>query len=161
MGDRVWLEHIAHALKGVSATVGARKLADYAEKIEKQAHDSGELNLLSELLDTTASELSRIVASIEIMLAPAVVCDLTDKSPGADVGSEQLAPLFNKSIAFLLTFDTAVEKVVEEMRPLARTTVRKEKIDALQSALSAYDFDHCLVILRLWAQEEGIELESG
>lgn len=59
------LERTAHSLKSVAAIIGAMKLADLAGQIEKVSVISEEWNQLPELLDTTTSELTRIISAIE------------------------------------------------------------------------------------------------
>ena len=79
---------------------------------------------------------------------------------GLDVSSEMLAPLFKKAEAHLMAFDAAVEKVVDEIVPLAQHTPRKKRLHAIQETLANYDFETCLTLLREWADEEGVPLEK-
>ncbi|MBF0192157.1 MAG: response regulator [Magnetococcales bacterium] len=156
-GDRMALEYAAHALKGVSATLGVLKLADLAGKIEVQSKDG--LSGLSELLVTTANELARIVSTIETTLVPLPTSTQEDQ-PRVDVGPEVLAPLFKQAVALLFAFDSSVVKVVEEIAVLVRGGCRLKRIESIRMALGAYDFETCLSLFYAWSQEEGIHLEE-
>ncbi|MBF0126984.1 MAG: response regulator, partial [Magnetococcales bacterium] len=159
-GDLVALEHLAHALKGVSATLGILKLADLAGRIEKQTRFSEGSWELPALIVTTANELARIVSTIETTLVQLVVPNTEDDQPGIMIDQEVLASLFRKAIARLIAFDSAVERVVEEIKPLAHSGSRKIRLESIKVALGAYDFETCLSLFHAWAQEEGIHLEE-
>ncbi|MBF0260607.1 MAG: PAS domain S-box protein [Magnetococcales bacterium] len=159
-GNFMALEHAAHALKGVSATLGILKLADLAGRIEKMAQVAEKLEKLPELLVTTASELARIVSTIETTLVQLVVINMEEDRPEIMIDPEILAPLFRKAVARLVAFDSTVEKVVEEIQPLARGRGRQKRLESIKVALGAYDFEICLSLFHAWAQEEGIHLEE-
>ncbi|MBF0272673.1 MAG: response regulator [Magnetococcales bacterium] len=157
-GDQMALEHAAHALKGVSATLGVLKLADLAGKIEIQSKNG--LSGLSELLATTANELARIVSTIETTLVPLPTMTPEGDQPAVDVGPEVLAPLFNEAVALLFAFDSSVAKVVEEIISLVHSEHRRNRVASIKMALGAYDFETCLSLFHAWSQEEGIHLEE-
>ncbi|MBF0212762.1 MAG: response regulator [Magnetococcales bacterium] len=160
-GDLLGLEHIAHALKGVSATLGILKLADLADRIEKQTRFTEKLEELSELLVTTASELARIVSTIETTLAQQpIAIDREEDQTEIVIGLEELTLLFRKAVGRLVAFDSAVERVVEEIKPLARNGRRQKRLESIQIAIGAYDFETSLSLFHAWAQEEGIYIED-
>ncbi|HAT49145.1 MAG: response regulator [Nitrospirae bacterium] len=156
-GDLQKLEHLAHGLKGVSATLGVLGLAELAGQIEKQSKNSAGLEALPQLIDTTSCELARIVSVIETTLGqPGMVKD--NVPSGVDASSEELAPLFRKTIAKLLAFDTSVFKLVEEIAALSSSMGRRKRLNAIQVTLDSYDFEACLLLFYAWATEEGIHL---
>jgi signal transduction histidine kinase/HAMP domain-containing protein len=77
-----------------------------------------------------------------------------------DVGAEILEPLFKKAVEHLLVFDSAVEKEVKEIASLVSSEERLVRLNAIQDALNAYDFEACLKIFREWAEIENIYLEE-
>ena len=158
--DNGALEHAAHTLKGVAATIGARILADLAATIEKRAKTPEGLEGVSDLLGETGMELARLVSTIEMALAASASVEQPEQVI-ENVSPEVLAPLFERAVALLLVFDSAVEKVVAKLTPLASTPPRRERLHAIQKTLDAYDFETCLSLFRAWAQEEGIRLEDA
>ncbi len=157
-GDFTRLEHIAHTLKGVSATLGALSLSDLAGRIEKLSKTPGGLEELPELLATTLSELARIVWAIEITLGqPTTIFTGEDKS-SIEASPEQMAVLFQRAVALLLASDSAVKEVVEEIANLSRSESRRERLVAINTALGVYEFETCLALFQSWARDEGIAL---
>ncbi|MBF0429056.1 MAG: response regulator, partial [Magnetococcales bacterium] len=158
-GDFVALERIAHTLKGVAATIGAKKLALFAEQVEKLAKGADELERLPNILAETEGEFKRVVAAIHSMVLQSPV--VAEPEPiNSCAGGEELAPLFHKAVELLLVFDSSVENIVREMVPLANSASRKERLQSIQKMLDDYDFEECLSLVRAWASEEGISLEE-
>ncbi|MEO5329038.1 MAG: response regulator [Magnetococcus sp. THC-1_WYH] len=156
-GDLQKLEYLAHALKGVAATLGILELAELAGEIEKKSKIAAELEDLPQLIDTASCELARIVSVIETTLGqPGMVKD--NVPSGVDASSEELAPLFRKTIAKLLVFDTSVFKLVEEIAMLSFSMGRRKRLDAVRVTLDSYDFEACLLLFYSWATEEKIHL---
>ncbi|MBF0370565.1 MAG: response regulator [Magnetococcales bacterium] len=160
-GDHAAIVRTAHALKGVAATIGAKQLAQLAEQLEKQAKTPEKATDFTALLQETGSELARIASAIDTAY-PKVKCTSTgDGSNKQDqVAPAIFEPLFRKARKYLLVFDSAVEKVVDEMTPLAHHGSRRERVNAIRKSLDAYDYEKSLSILDAWAQEEGINLED-
>ncbi|MEO5333161.1 MAG: response regulator, partial [Magnetococcus sp. YQC-5] len=159
-GDILMLEHLAHALKGVSATLGVLELANLAEKIENQSHMPEGLEGLPTLLGAAASELTRIVSVIETtLMQPEIIVDEREFS-GVDPDPKDLAPLFQKAVEKLLAFDTAALKVVEKISALSQSKSHQKRLDIIKTALGIYDFETCLSLFHSWANEEGIALKE-
>ncbi|MBF0381368.1 MAG: CHASE domain-containing protein [Magnetococcales bacterium] len=85
--------------------------------------------------------------------------EIIDKGK-VDVAAEQLEPFFNKAVAMLLNFDSAVDKVVEEIVPMVSSHERLQQLHLIQNALAAYNFEECLSLFREWAKKEEIELRN-
>jgi len=157
-GDFTRLQHIAHSLKGVSATLGALTLSDLAGRIEKLSKTPEGLEELPELLATTLSELARIVWAIETTLEqPTTLFTREDKS-SIEASPEQMAVLFQRAVALLLASDSAVKEVVEEIANLSHSERRRERLAAIKTALGVYEFETCLALFQSWARDEGIAL---
>ena len=155
-GDFTRLEHIAHSLKGVSATLGVLTLSDLAGRIEKLSKTLEGLEELPELLATTLSELARIVWAIETMLEqPTTIFTREDKS-SIEASPEEMAVLFQRAVALLLASDSAVKEVVEEIANLSHSERRRERLAAIKTALGVYEFETCLALFQSWARDEGI-----
>ncbi|MBF0141232.1 MAG: hypothetical protein HQL74_13255 [Magnetococcales bacterium] len=115
---------------------------------------------MPELIVKLSKELARIVSTIETTLVQEVSMVTEEEQSWADVSPEELAPLFRRAVVLLIAFDSAVKIVVEEIELLARSAVRRKRMESIQVALGAYDFEKCLSLFLVWAQEEGINLEE-
>ncbi|MBF0614408.1 MAG: response regulator [Magnetococcales bacterium] len=167
LADQDWstLEYMAHALKGVSALIGAKALAGIAKEIEQRVKRTEEREMLSALLVECEEELVRLIDEISRRLqeldAVEGVRDVPGEEEPGDVPlSEEMAALMRHAVELLRAFDSSVDVVVEEMVPLARGVARKERVQAMRRVLSDYDFDECLALLHSWAEEEGVVLYS-
>ena len=157
-GDFTRLEHIAHSLKGVSATLGALTLSDLAGRIEKLSKTLEGLEELPELLATTLSELARIVWAIETTLEqPTTIFTREDKS-SIEASPEEMAVLFQRAVALLLASDSAVNEVVEEIANLSHSESRRKRLAAIKTALDIYEFETCLALFQSWARDDGVAL---
>ncbi|MBF0153230.1 MAG: response regulator [Magnetococcales bacterium] len=162
-GNMADLELTAHTLKGVAAMIGATRLANMAGRIEKQVRTEPEAAELAELVASTASELAQIVTAIKTLIPPVPdpSCDCGKVSEErCDAPPDVLEPLFQQATRLLLSFDPAVEQVVEKLFPLVRSASGRERLKSIQAALEAYDFEISLSLLSAWAEKEGILLKK-
>ncbi|MBF0156972.1 MAG: response regulator [Magnetococcales bacterium] len=164
-GNGPGLNHVAHALKGVAATIGATRLAELAGRIEKESqHPEGMADLMPLLVQATV-ELGRVVSVIEAAGLAQEAEPSSALLPGGDareeVPVERLEPLFREAVSLLRSYDSAVEQVVRELALLVPRGERRKQLRALQEALERYDFEASLATLCGWAKAEGISLEGG
>ncbi|MBF0322765.1 MAG: response regulator, partial [Magnetococcales bacterium] len=159
-GNIMTLERIAHTLKGVSATIGASKLANLAEQIEKQSKIQHGLEDLPKMFGTTASELARIVSTIETTLMPLEAVTSKEDQPGVEIGLEDLSLLFQRAVALLLVYDASVDVVLTEIAALTPNGQRRKNLETIKLALDQYDYEACLTLFRAWAKEEGVHLDK-
>ncbi|MBF0161594.1 MAG: response regulator [Magnetococcales bacterium] len=160
-GDHATLERTAHSLKGVAATIGALQLADSAARLEKIIQTPSQWHAWPTELARTTDELARVLSAIQTAWEIPATLDKQEGQQGEPVAPEQLAPLFRKAIQNLLAYDAAAEGVVAELAVLVQDGERKERLDRIKAALSAYDFDACLAVFYAWAEAEGILLEEA
>ncbi|MBF0381367.1 MAG: response regulator [Magnetococcales bacterium] len=157
VGNLEALEHEAHALKGVAATIGADKLSSYAEKLEKIARNQEDLEAFPVLLEETSSELILVVSNIETSLVTDEPKPTQNNRNLQNVEPDILKPLFKKAMDRLRNYDSSVDDVVEEIMPLVSSKKRLEMLNSIQEALESYDFERGLSIFEEWAKKEGID----
>ena len=63
-GQRDLAYEVAHALKGVSAVIGAQRVAELADELSKQLRGGADANALAPLLSTCATELKELAAAV-------------------------------------------------------------------------------------------------
>ncbi|MEO5363019.1 MAG: Hpt domain-containing protein [Magnetococcus sp. DMHC-8] len=156
--DGPGLEQAAHALKGVAATIGALKLAELAGRVETRARQPGGWSELPAWLDTLTTLLARMVAAIDNLPGTPALPVLADPQRN-DTTPVELAPLFQQAVRLLHQFDSAAEGVIREIAARVGSAARRERVCAIQDALSVYDFEQCLAMLVDWAAAEEITLE--
>ena len=150
----------AHTLKGVSATLGASVLTQWAAAVEQEAKTTKDINTLTEPVEKLNQELARVVAAIESSLTVEPLHPTRPVQSKISDGPEVLAALIVKAVEFLADYDSAVEQVIEELDSLVNDKQRREKMVPIRKILEKYDFDSALTLFREWAQEENIELKT-
>ncbi len=157
--DSSALGDIAHALKGGAATIGAVKLADLAERIEISVGNPESLRYLPEYVSDATTALSPLLSAIGIALGAGVSAIPEKVAPAIDSTPEELTPLFVKAVDLLVSFDVSVEKVVLELSTKVASIQRIERLNAIRSAIGAYDFETCLSLFHEWAEAERIPIQ--
>ncbi|MBF0156050.1 MAG: PAS domain S-box protein [Magnetococcales bacterium] len=148
-----------HALKGVAATIGARKLAELAGDLERSIKFQEGPDGLGEALATLDHELVRVVSAIQAAFAGLETDTEGPASETDEAGPELLEPLFQEAVGFLLRSNCSVEKVIKEMAPMAQSDRRQRWLQSIWKALGSYDFETALTHFQNWSREEGIRLE--
>ncbi len=154
--DFTTMGHIAHSLKGVSATIGALVLADLAGKIGNILNTSTGLEELPLLIGETAHELTRVISAIAAAQTQTNGILVRENHILADASIETLTPLFQRAIALLLVFDSAIKEVVDELALLLSSERRQKKLATIKLAVDVYEYETCLLLFQSWATEEGI-----
>ncbi|MBF0295152.1 MAG: PAS domain S-box protein [Magnetococcales bacterium] len=77
-----------------------------------------------------------------------------------ELSPERLAGLFRDAVRLLGVYDSAVERVVDELVASCPCGARRQRAEGLRAALAVYDFETGLERLRVWAMEEGIAMED-
>ena len=136
-----------------------------ASHIEQLAKQHEKWPTISPLLKETANELGRIISAIESVLGHPMPASDQETSTQEDekraVEPKVLAPLFQKALQLLDSYDASVETVVmEEIVPLTNSGPRKKWVVSIQKALDTYDLETCHSIFCDWAKEEGINIEK-
>ncbi|MBB5021550.1 nitrate- and nitrite sensing domain-containing protein [Desulfurispira natronophila] len=139
-------ELLAHTLKGLCGTVGARRTAGHAAKVEEaiRAHESD----ISFLLTTLDLSLQEIVAHID----SAFKCDgaaelLHSKSPAPDY--TQAKSLLSKAMVQMEEFDTSSRGTVESLQSAVGDNQEwQQLVKSTMENLNSYDFEGALINLQ-------------
>ncbi|WP_084429211.1 PAS domain S-box protein [Aliagarivorans marinus] len=138
-------ERLAHTLKGLSATIGAHALAEFAAQFEQIAEQaSGKPQVDEALLDDAQSCLAETLAEIANYLSPQA--DAATNEP-AQIDSEAFVRLFQQACQQLDDFDSEAIETMQEMEMHTPVELRPSLRQALASA-EVYDFEEALTQLR-------------
>jgi two-component system, sensor histidine kinase and response regulator len=132
----------AHTLKGIAGMIGAKAVYEAAAKLEEACRD-GKRETIDTLLDKTATALALVIDSLRA-LPVAVAAKLT---PAATVSPAVLTQLTAKLKVLLSESDPEAAAVLTELRPALSGTAVVAALDALEDALSNFDFDLALTLL--------------
>lgn len=148
------LSRSAHALKGVSATIGAKMLSQHMAIIEKIAEIPGKTADLGKLLEEADNELCHVINTIETRLEPSKTIDNAKPTLKSDIDPKHLASLIDQAIQLLSSYDSAVETVVEELEQLVHDAPGVTKLKAIRQDINQYHFEACLNHFKAWANDD-------
>jgi len=132
--DRDLAERLAHTLKGVSGNIGATQLRKLAAGVE-EAIKSGADEQLGELVETTSTELQRVVSMIQAM-------DSAVESEPAPGGlPEDLLQQLEALLEKLEDYDSAAEEDVLKILNLVRGTPVHDILAGIKSKITQYDLE--------------------
>ena len=140
--DRLWrerdIENVTvkvHALKSTSRVIGAMKLGDFAERLEKAGND-GDVQTLEDNMDELLSEYRDLGAALSPLVQPKDDADLPE------LPEEKLREAYEaiRELAEVFDYDSVLF-VMDSLNGYKAPAGEKEKLTALRSAVSKPDWD--------------------
>jgi PAS domain S-box-containing protein len=148
---------LAHTLKGVSGSIGAREIQEAASKLEascKKGHTERtlrkKLNDITKLLNPVLEELSRLESPSRLQQSAQVATDINSLEPAL----KQLRELLNDD-------DTGAMDVLEDIAASLSQSQWQSTIESLESAINDYDFEAALTFLDTLLQQIGLPDDSS
>ena len=132
----------AHTLKGIAGMIGAKAVYEAAAKLEEACLD-GKRETIDTLLDKTATALALVIESLQAL----PVAGTAKLAPAATASPAALTQLTAKLKVLLSESDPEAAAVLTALRPALSGTAVVAALDALEDALSNFDFD---LALTLW-----------
>ncbi len=138
---------LAHTLKGVAGTLGARALQHSAAELEQASKDSAPEDL--------EERLAAVAARLKVVLDGISVLEESDSSEDSgDLGSEAspLDPTVTTDLLPRLRLlleddDTAALEIIDSLKTHAAGQPWSGRLLPIEGALDAYDFERALVYL--------------
>ncbi|MEO5348273.1 MAG: PAS domain S-box protein [Magnetococcus sp. YQC-3] len=150
-------ERLAHTLKGIAATIGARKLAQKAETLEHIFKQRGEPP--HALLQETAAELADICQALDRALPDHPAETLPNPlAEGASI--RQRDALLRQALSQLLVFDAAVEETLAILHANHLSPALLEWLRPMEEQVAQYDFDRATHTLQQCIQALGVSMEE-
>ncbi|MEI6558116.1 MAG: PAS domain S-box protein [Rhodospirillaceae bacterium] len=140
-GDAGQAQRLAHALKGVSATLGARGVAERASRLDEALRRNAEPAGCAELLRLCDHELTRLTGAIEALAGEPAVPESGAVDPG------QLSRLLAELESLLAEDDTRVARLVRDSAALLRHRLG-DRYAAFYRQIELFDYDGALETLR-------------
>jgi len=148
--DRDTMTRIAHTLKGVAGSIGAREVQTAAEKLELACKENEPAEAVDELLRQVESVLSPVITSLQQL----------ENSPEAKTNSgeeadpELVSSLLIRLRELLQDDDTDATEIIEQLENLNTAIIDSATLKRLSVAVGDYDFEQALKVL------EDIQLSS-
>jgi len=142
-GDLDAAARAAHTLKGLSATIGAEKVAQRARDLERACLQKEPDASIRRLLQHTVEALAPLLRGLESLPEPSARLKAETKT----VDSAHVDALLTHLKTLLEENDSKASKAARELERLISDDARKAPISRISSAIQAYDFDQALKIL--------------
>ena len=132
--------HLAHTLKGISATIGAFSLAESARKLEAALRNNIG-NEYSSLLDAIAEEMVIVTTQIAAYLKThEILPELNALQPLASVMAQLTVQLED--------FDCVAAATMVIIRQQIKGSDIEKRFNQLESYINAYDFENALAEIK-------------
>jgi len=148
--------HLAHGIKGASATLGAVRIAEHAGRLESALALAGEvqINGLMPLVDRLESDLGALRIAIRALPeAP----ELEAPAPLDPALRDQILAQLEQLLA---ASDTRAGQLAAENRPLLRSALG-DRFAQFQRSIEQFDYDISLEILRTGRPSENAAMKPG
>jgi two-component system sensor histidine kinase/response regulator len=152
--DSAVAERLAHTVKGVAGSLGARPVQQAAATLEKAIATKSDAAALKPLLQEYNSALEGFVKHLRAALPPVAAAPAA--APAAPVDPEQAKRAVQEMIALLNNFDPAAAECLEAQRDVFRTLLPGETFASFEQQLGSFAFADALAILQPAAKEKGL-----
>ncbi|HYN40919.1 MAG TPA: response regulator, partial [Thermoanaerobaculia bacterium] len=154
-GDTAVAERLAHTVRGVAGSLGARGVQESAAALEKGIGGKLPPEALKPLLTGLRTSLAGLVEALKASL-PAVPAapGLTD--PAAPFDPEKAKTAVQQMLAHLADFDPAAEECLEANRDVFRSLMPAESFTRFAEEIGGFAFGEARVRLEEAAREKGV-----
>jgi CheY-like chemotaxis protein len=148
--DRTTAERLAHTLKGIAATIGAKTLSKFARQLEEAIHENKAENR-PQLIAATATELAQVLASAKAYLQ-AHASATEGGGPSHDTVS--LDTLLEQLTAKLKAFDSDAANTMREINRQIKGTEAARQFAKLNRYMNDYDYENALMEAQRLTKEQ-------
>jgi HPt (histidine-containing phosphotransfer) domain-containing protein len=142
-GDTQGAQRLTHGLKGVSATLGARQVADLASRLDTALHQTAPLTECSELAELCDRELRQLVNDILNLREEVVSLKITDCKFDPEYVKRTLMELET----LLAEDNTQASRLVRKSADLLRIKLGSSYAEFTRQ-IQEFNYDSALEILR-------------
>ncbi len=135
-GDRVHAARLAHSLKGVSASIGAKDVQSAALALERACHEGRTGEEIQVLLERTLQALQRVLDSLAALKEPDARNEAAAVSDPAHVRK-----LVTRLTALLARHDLSAYDVAEELAAASKGSSIAPWVTKLTKAIDRFDLD--------------------
>jgi two-component system sensor histidine kinase/response regulator len=152
--DRPLAERLAHTVKGVAGSLGARDVQEVAAKVEKSIAAKTPLSELGPDLKAFKVTLGDLIARLSAALPGEQASSPAAQVPALDV--EQARKVVEEMMAHLGSFDPAAADCLESHREVFRGLMSGDAFAQFELHISGFAFADALAGLQQAATEKGL-----
>ncbi len=134
--------HLAHALKGVTATIGAMDLSTAGTSLEK--HLKTDMEDLTEIHNTVTDQLYQVLDGLKSLDKPP---ESATSRPVSTLDQQTLQTLLSSMKPLLVNGDLQALQLVEQLHEMVRGTEMVSTALELKKHVDAFDFEKALSTL--------------
>jgi PAS domain S-box-containing protein len=142
-GELKTAERLAHTVKGVSGNIGAMDLHAAAIVLEAGIKEHG-ASLADNLISATQNQLDIVLNSIEKLTEENDNSLPKGEEAASELDMAKIGPILKDLENRIENDDTDAADVLEKLRPLIKDHEMMKKLDAVEEALSDYDFEDAM-----------------
>jgi two-component system, sensor histidine kinase and response regulator len=145
-------ERLAHTVKGVAGSLGAREVQQIAANLEKSINARSATNTLDDLLHKLESVLSGFISRLKAALPK-------QESPQqvvTKVDPEEVKSLLQEMITNLNNFDPAAGELFEAKRDVFRAILPPSEFETFEKQISNFSFADAMSVLQEVAKQKGV-----
>lgn len=150
-GDWALAERLAHTLKGLAGSIGARDLQDEAARLETAIKAQPQRALLDDRFTAMVAYLAPLIAELETKLPP-----VTTHSPNILIDEDRLREICAKLATHLADEDYAANLIFEANAPLLQAGLGDDDYREIEHGIGQFDFEKALQVLTRAAERANI-----
>ncbi|MES9905146.1 MAG: response regulator [Sedimenticola sp.] len=157
-GDRVTARRIVHSLKGLSGSLGARRLFEAVRDLEGCVKED-DRDCVEQQMPEVREALQQLMAAIDALEPP--VDTGGEEVEANPVDLQPLVPMLNQLAQLLAENDTAAGRYLSEIRKQHQGGALPDGIEEVASLIDNYDFQMAQKVLQRLAGKSNLQLEDG
>ena len=154
-GDTAVAERLAHTVRGVAGSLGARGVQESAAALEKGIGGKLPPEGLKPLLTDFRAGLAELVEALKASL-PAVPASAEPAAPSAPLDPEKAKTAVKQMLGHLSDFDPAAEECLEANRDVFRSLMPAESFTRFAEEIGGFAFAEARTRLEEAAREKGV-----
>ncbi|MFD2166116.1 response regulator [Thalassotalea euphylliae] len=139
--DFITCTRLAHTLKGLAATIGAKELADFAEQLEKASTEQNSKSAAAKLTNVDES-LASVLKDLAILKVPEI--EGRDKQP---ISPEEYKQLIEQLIECCESFEPEAQDIIAKLLSFQLEPGVDDILQSVQRMLNDYEFDEALELV--------------
>ncbi|POZ52085.1 PAS domain-containing protein [Methylovulum psychrotolerans] len=135
-------QSVSHALKGAAATLGAYRVADLAERLDRALREPSPITECTDLAQQCGQELAQLIAHLQVL--PQTIATPV---PSDSANPERLQGIVNELAALLAEDNAEATRLAHASADLLRTKLGSRYTD-FSRQIELFDYEQALKILR-------------